>query len=255
VTRRERTRKLLASARVANAPSVVSHVAAGAVLAGWSAADSAMPWARVLVAAAAGCLLLVSGNLLNDWRDRAWDALRYPQRALPSGAWRPGVLLGMGLAAAATGIGASFALSIRAGAIASLIAGSALVYTWIHKSAPWSVGWIALCRALLPWLGGAAVSGLALRNIPALWLLSVLLAAWVVALSLWARHEAGSPAIRRRVSAMLAGLPLADAAVLAPFVVFRFSPGAGVVSAATVLAVPFLAWFAGRLLQRVAAAT
>ena len=86
-------RALLATLRIANAPSVVSNVFLGFML-GWIYDrdywnPASMHWHEAAIACLAGLMLYFSGNLANDWFDRSWDAEKRPERALPSGLFRP----------------------------------------------------------------------------------------------------------------------------------------------------------------------
>src|SRR5688572_23543978 len=89
-----KVRALLATLRIANAPSVVSNVFLGFMV-GWVGSEhdywkpGSMEWDRATMACLAGVLLYCSGNLANDWFDRKWDAEKRPERALPSGLFHP----------------------------------------------------------------------------------------------------------------------------------------------------------------------
>jgi hypothetical protein len=156
-TARQRVIDLLAIGRVANLPTVVSNVLLGFALGTftvtwiWSGEDFDL--ARLAFAILAGMCLYLGGCFLNDWRDAAWDRKHRPERAIPRGA------INSWLAAAIAGtflIGGTFIASLvsfhcllTAGAIVAAIA----VYTAIHKTTPWAIIPMGLCRALLYPLG------------------------------------------------------------------------------------------------------
>ena len=146
-------RALAATARLANLPSVVSNVWLGILLAG---GGSAAICAAITVSAV--CLYLC-GTFLNDWADRGWDAAHRPERALPRGLFAPAGYLALAVAAAALGSGFAAAVSWHAIAVAVAILGLIALYTWLHKKSAWSLVPMAMCRALLPVLGLAAVAG------------------------------------------------------------------------------------------------
>src|SRR5688500_14654717 len=84
-----RLRSLLATLRIANAPSVVSNVWLGIVL-GWviysvTLRSDEIGWKITGLPVLSGLLLYFAGNLANDWFDLDWDRERRPERALPSG--------------------------------------------------------------------------------------------------------------------------------------------------------------------------
>lgn len=174
---------LLATARIANVPSVVSNLGVGVLLGSIEAgADFSWPWLLMIAAV----LFYVAGNFLNDWADREWDAVNRPERALPQGMFsaRTYFLIGshctwVGLCITVFYGGATFS-------VAAIIIGAIMWYTEIHKKAAWSVIPMGLCRACLPVLGYVAMRG-GLAG-PALFP-AVGLFVYIVALSLSARWE------------------------------------------------------------------
>ena len=194
---------LLASARVANLPSVVSNVWLGVALGVCFSAPMppASYWPAALLLAMSGILLYVSGNFLNDWHDRRWDARHRPERALPQGAFAPSLYLSLGILGSLTGVVLACCTSAASGTVAAVIVVCILIYTRWHKQAAWSVLVMGLCRALLPllffieWPLGGIGTGIyhsdvfrhqiALIPTPALALML-----YVAALSLIARAEA-----------------------------------------------------------------
>ena len=159
MSRPGKVRALLATLRIANAPSVVSNVFLGIVL-GWivrfswrGLALSDFDWGRASLACCGGVLLYFSGNLANDWFDRHWDAEIRPERALPSGQFRPFSYLIFSLLFAASGILIGFWLRLTSGYVALLICLLICIYTYFHKRAIWAVIPMGLCRAGLYFFG------------------------------------------------------------------------------------------------------
>jgi len=153
-----RLRSLLATLRIANAPSVVSNVWLGYMV-GWVIWGGdlhrfqASQWTSILVLSSAGICLYFAGNLANDWYDQEWDRVRRPERALPSGLFRPAsylagsiILGGVGLALAST---AGIHCLVSALVILTLIA----IYTRFHKQSIWAVVPMGLCRVGLYVMG------------------------------------------------------------------------------------------------------
>ena len=88
-------RPLLATLRIANAPSVASNVWLGVVLGQMATLELEFNFAwNAVLPALAGVLLYFAGNLANDWFDRDWDRTRRPERASlqrrssPPAVWR-----------------------------------------------------------------------------------------------------------------------------------------------------------------------
>lgn len=174
---------LLATARIANVPSVVSNLAVGVFLG--SIVDGAgfvWPWLLTLAAV----FFYVAGNFANDWADREWDVEHRPERALPRGLFSEKSYrsIAIGLFVAGLVITAFYGWMTFLGAV--FLVGLILLYTKVHKSADWSVVPMGLCRACLPILGFVGVRGGLGGQVffPALGLLL-----YVVALSLSARGE------------------------------------------------------------------
>jgi hypothetical protein len=146
-------RPLLATLRVANAPSVVSNVAIGYLLGRsyWGDADAAVP--VILWLSLAALLLYFAGNLANDWFDRDWDKQHRPERALPGGTFRSSTYLKFAIVAAVLGVASAFVTSMRSGITALVIVALIGLYTAIHKKTAWGVLPMGLCRAGLYVMG------------------------------------------------------------------------------------------------------
>ncbi|WP_399891972.1 SCO3242 family prenyltransferase [Streptomyces sp. BBFR51] len=130
----------------------------GDALAG-AAAAGARPGPRTLLAIGSSLCLYEAGMALNDWADRAEDAVERPHRPLPSGRIRPaaaltaaGVLTGTGLALAA-GAGRP------ALAVAAPLAATVWAYDLALKHTPAGPAAMAAARGLDLLLGAAATGG------------------------------------------------------------------------------------------------
>lgn len=197
MNRNGRLHALLATARVANIPSVTVNIWCGAALAFVIGDVAFLPLRALILVTLAGTLLYVGGNLLNDWMDRDWDARNRPERALPSGTFRPATYLMAGAASGVIAISLAAAVSSACALVAGLIACFVILYTWIHKKTVWSVVPMGLCRGLLPLMGAASVAGV--FSASAIWP-GIALFAYIAGLSLTARFESSGtvpPAIRR----------------------------------------------------------
>jgi 4-hydroxybenzoate polyprenyltransferase len=229
---------LLATARIANVPSVASNVWLGLMLGWlyWSATWKSfwLVWPsdiRSQTAPALLCLGCISiylgGNFLNDWADRNWDAERRPERPLPSGIFQPGTYLALAIGLTLVGIAAGFSANFAAGIVCLLIASLVSLYTWLHKRHATASLLVAACRGLLVVAGFVLVESIRAQiwtpnpdpNIIDLSydchphrICAALLAphvfgvfAWTAGLSLLARHESTDrpPAALRAVSRIL----------------------------------------------------
>jgi 4-hydroxybenzoate polyprenyltransferase len=151
---RQKFQLLLASARIANLPSVVSNVWLGCAFSVilWRQSWQENCWPVALQLGLAGMLLYLSGNFFNDWHDRHWDALHRPERALPQAAFAPPLYLGLAVLCALTGVVLAGLAGMGPGLVAALIVICILIYTRWHKQSAWAVLAIGLCRGLLPLL-------------------------------------------------------------------------------------------------------
>ena len=146
-------RALLATLRIANAPSVVSNVWIGYML-GWSYwGGSPDPFTDLAKLISIGLCLYFAGNLANDWFDRDWDKEHRPERALPSGLFSPFTYIVSAAFLAINGILAAATISypVFYAALAILVLIS--IYTALHKRTRWAVVPMGLCRAGLYIMG------------------------------------------------------------------------------------------------------
>lgn len=211
-------RTALRLGRVSNLPTVWTNVLAGLVLAGATWAPE-----RVAVLAAGLSLFYVGGMYLNDYFDRAIDARERPERPIPAGEVRAGVVLAAGLALLGAGEAVVMALAWSEGGtgwppvIAGLaLAGVIVAYDVHHKGNPLSPFLMALCRVLVYVVAGLSA---AVAFPVALGVGCGVLLAYLVALTWIAKHErrlAWAPSIGVLVACISlvdAGLVLARGAV------------------------------------------
>ncbi|MFH9859410.1 SCO3242 family prenyltransferase [Streptomyces sp. NPDC017202] len=130
----------------------------GDALAG-AAAAGARPGPRTLLAIGSSVCLYEAGMALNDWADRAEDAVERPHRPLPSGRIRPAAAL----TAAGALTGAGLALAAGAGRPALAVAASLAATVWAYdlalKHTPAGPAAMAAARGLDLLLGAAATGG------------------------------------------------------------------------------------------------
>lgn len=146
-------RPLLATLRVANAPSVICNVVIGYLLGRYYWGDAQAIGPVLLWLSLSALLLYFAGNLANDWFDRDWDKTHRPERALPQGVFRSATYLEAAVVTAVLGIALAFVASGRSGVTALGIAALIVIYTRIHKRSAWGVLPMGLCRAGLHVMG------------------------------------------------------------------------------------------------------
>jgi 4-hydroxybenzoate polyprenyltransferase len=162
----------------------------GDALAG-AAAVGARPNARTLLGLGCSLCLYEAGMALNDWADRADDALERPGRPIPSGRVRPVAALAAAGALTAGGL----ALAARAGRSALAVAIPLAAVVWAYdlglKRTSAGPAVMAAARGLDLLLGAGATADDAHRAVrPA-----VALGAHTLAVTVVSRHEVrgGSP--------------------------------------------------------------
>lgn len=223
---------LLATARIANVPSVISNVWVGVAVGWFTTGSSGHGWLAGPWLALAGVLLYIGGNFLNDWMDRKWDAQHRPERALPRGLFLSGFYSRLAAGFLAGGVWVAALVNMRCALVALAIVIFIVIYTVWHKRGAWTVIPMGLCRALLPVMGFMAFN----PYVDGIWPVSLALLCYIAGLSLTARQEslpnppAGGGVLSR-------GLLLATAVLVAWM--NRDYPGRLTVIAG---AVPYLGW-------------
>ena len=150
-----RLRDLLATARVANLPSVAANVMLGFMLGAWHWGfdPAAMDPRPLILLIGSGICLYLAGTFANDWSDLAWDRDHRPERALPAGRFRPATYAGAATAFSIAGLLLASLASAAALTVATVLLLLVATYTWLHKRTAWAVLPMGLCRACLYLLG------------------------------------------------------------------------------------------------------
>lgn len=155
----KRIRALLATARIANVPSVVCNVLTGWVI-GYIltkindiSAKMVMP---IWLLAITGCVLYIGGNFLNDWKDAEWDKKHRPERALPSGKFSSKTYLGIAVTLILSGFVCLLSYNFAMSVVYALITVLVICYTILHKKYRFSIWLMGACRGGLYALGMAS---------------------------------------------------------------------------------------------------
>ncbi|WP_406487397.1 SCO3242 family prenyltransferase [Streptomyces phaeochromogenes] len=162
----------------------------GDALAG-AAAAGARPTPRTLVAIASSLCLYEAGMALNDWADRAEDAVDRPHRPLPSGRIRPAAALAAAGGLTAAGLALASTAGRRPLAVAGALAATVWSYDLVLKRTPAGPVAMAAARSLDLLLGGVAANGDIRRALPS----ALALGTHTLAVTTVSRHETqgGSP--------------------------------------------------------------
>ena len=153
----QKIKALLATARIANLPSVVSNVFTGMMLLIFFVRDPPELNHRTIYIILAAVCLYIAGNFLNDWHDVAWDEKNRPERAIPSGLFSRGLYLGIAILLGIIGLGYVIAISKMVTTVYGLIALCVVLYTVLHKKHSYSIWIMGACRGGLYVLGFAAM--------------------------------------------------------------------------------------------------
>lgn len=189
-------RAWLELARISNAPTVVSNVVAGAVLAaaGAGAGD-------VAIVAAAVVAFYTAGMVLNDVLDLEIDRRERPERPLPSGRIPQEAAIAATAVLFASGAGLLFAVDARAGTAGLALIACIVGYDAWHKGNPLSPVLMGVCRGLVYVVAALAVAGAVSGSVA---VAAALLALYIVGLTQVAKAEGTGLAARWPVAAVLA---------------------------------------------------
>ncbi|MFG2342572.1 SCO3242 family prenyltransferase [Streptomyces phaeochromogenes] len=162
----------------------------GDALAG-AAAAGASPNPRTLAAIASSLCLYEAGMALNDWADRAEDAVDRPHRPLPSGRISPTAALAAAGGLTAAGLALASTAGRRPLAVAGALAATVWSYDLVLKRTPAGPVAMAAARSLDLLLGGVAANGDIRRALPS----ALALGTHTLAVTTVSRHETqgGSP--------------------------------------------------------------
>ncbi len=222
-------------ARVSNLPTVWSNVlvgiaigvlalqqspaapVAGSALLPFVPPDSTtigvtFPWHIAALVAVGISLFYVAGMALNDVLDVEVDRLERPGRPIPSGRVSRQSASVFVIAMLALGLAIIASVNLRALLPAGLLGLLIILYDFLHRHSVLMVLVMGACRALVYLTAAMAITWP--LGIPQAWAFPLILAGYIVAVSLLARSEAGSPGRVRLVLTMLAGISLLDAALL-----------------------------------------
>lgn len=171
--------------RVSNLPTVWSNG-----LAGWALSGLALPGAeeagRLTLLLAGLSLFYVGGMYLNDAFDAEIDARERTERPIPMGEVGRGAVFTLGFAMLALGALIAFSLGPRAGSAGLVLAGTVVLYDWLHKRTALSPVIMGACRMLTYVTAAFAAGG----TTGALWMAAAGLFCHVVGLTYAAKQEA-----------------------------------------------------------------
>jgi len=211
-------RAWLELARLSNLPTAWSNMLAAWILAGGKWELRPLAWLLV-----GGSLLYTGGMILNDAADVRYDRTQRPERPIPTGrikawqAWLVGLL----------GMAGGFAMMVMGSHACIWLSGALVVailfYDFFHK--PWSgsVFVMGSCRTLLFLAAAAAAAdGLDVKADWEIEMKSIALGAYIVGLSLMARHESSPSAANRRLPVLaIVGFALPVVAAIVSMAVHR----------------------------------
>lgn len=153
-------RTLLILGRVSNLPTVWTNLLAGYVLAASFATASAItvdvPTLLVLIVAVT--LHYTGGMFLNDAFDAEIDSAQRSTRPIPSGQISIRSVFLLGAAQVTVGTLLLFMLDAEAGLLGVALAGTILLYDWLHKRTALAPVIMGACRFLVYLIAGAAVA-------------------------------------------------------------------------------------------------
>jgi 4-hydroxybenzoate polyprenyltransferase len=201
-------RTALRLGRVSNLPTVWTDVMAGLALNGGTPRPG-----LVIPLALATSLFYVAGMFLNDAFDHRWDAQHRPDRPIPSGEVSAATVFKAGFGLMAAGL---LLLALGPGSPRPVVGGLALgacilIYDVTHKANPFAAVVMGLCRVCVYVIAGWAVAP---QLSGGTWAGAVVLLAYLVALTLIARHEHRNPRLPALVGLLIAGICLLDAGML-----------------------------------------
>jgi len=179
-------------------PNVVT--AAADVAAGYLYAGGESHWWRLAVLCLASMGLYAGGAALNDVLDIERDRVERPDRPMPSGRVSRRAAMTLVVVALAVGLGAALCVSTRSGCIAGLLIVAIVLYDGPLKASAPAPLLMGSCRGLNLMLGMNPATAIASR---AMLIPAAILAAYVTALTCFARTEARVTSRRRLVAGAL----------------------------------------------------
>ena len=149
---------LLLLGRVSNLPTVWSNCLGAWLLAGGALLESAEVQ-RFAWLITGSTLLFLAGMFLNDAFDVQFDREHRPERPIPSGDITAKAVWALGIVQLLIGLGCLVYVNTLATLCAFGLAGSILIYDWLHKRTALSPLIMGLCRLLLYLLAGTTATG------------------------------------------------------------------------------------------------
>jgi 4-hydroxybenzoate polyprenyltransferase len=175
----------LALGRISNLPTVWTNVLAGIVLAG-GLANGNLPVPQAAAALVSLSLLYIAGMYLNDAFDCEFDRQHRPERPIPSGNVRVGLVFAVGLGLLGSGVALLALCGTRAAFSAAVLAGVIVLYDFWHKDNPASPLLMGACR-LLAYVSAGLVIAPSLPD--DLWVAALVSFAWLIGLTYVAKQE------------------------------------------------------------------
>jgi 4-hydroxybenzoate polyprenyltransferase len=189
---------VLSLARLVRLPNVFTappDILIGSLLTGPALIEASQMVPTILASA----FLYMAGMIFNDWFDVDQDRLERPHRPLPAGEISLPVAFALGSVALVIGVGLAWSVHSVTGVVATLLAGSILLYDGLLKRFSIAPCVMGTCRALNVLLGAAATRPESLYPIsfdhmsePLAWGAGVV-GIYITGVTLFARHEAGTP--------------------------------------------------------------
>jgi 4-hydroxybenzoate polyprenyltransferase len=195
--------------RISNVPTVWSNVLVGCAL---GAAPDGFPWRTALGVAVAMSLMYCGGMALNDAVDAKIDRSERPRRPIPSGRVSRRAAIVFTVVCLAGGLGVLAGFGAVAPAWGGALAATIVAYDIVHKRWGAAALLMGACRGLVVVTAAAAAAPTVdwSRAGP----LAGAMTAYIVGVTLAARHEAGEPKPMRWPTAVLPAIVIAPALLL-----------------------------------------
>lgn len=176
----------------------------GDALAG-AASAGLRPNRRTALAVGSSLCLYEAGMALNDWADRAEDAVDRPHRPIPSGRVKPAAALAAAAGLTAAGLALAHRAGRPAGLVATALAGTVWAYDLRLKHTAAGPAAMAAARSLDLLLGATATGGTVAK--PSL-LPAAALGAHTYAVTSVSRHETRGGAVAPPLAALAGAVAL-----------------------------------------------
>lgn len=163
------------------------------------------PWHQFALLLGASSLLYMAGIALNDYFDREQDARERPFRPIPSGrvSAKTARVLGFGMLGAGVVLGwiaAGVSQDLRAGIVATLLAGAIVAYNGVLKQTPLGPLAMGACRTLNVLLGMSVSLG---AWTAPFWVVAGGIGLYIAGVTIFARSEARESGRLQLISGMV----------------------------------------------------